>query len=106
MAFDSEGGLWITSVISNRLIRIAPDLTWTILLEDHDPALADIASSYAKGKLTWDQISLSRGSQLANLSSIAFGGPDLKSVYLGGLGHDSVRVLRSPVPGAPMVHWK
>jgi sugar lactone lactonase YvrE len=106
MAFDAEGGLWITCVISNRLIRVAPDLTWTILLEDPDPALTDIASSYAKGQLTWDQISQSRGSRLANLSGIAFGGPDLKSVYLGGLGHNSVRVLRSPVPGAPMGHWQ
>jgi sugar lactone lactonase YvrE len=105
MAFDSEGGLWIACVISNRLIRIAPDLTWTILLEDPDPALADIASSYAKGELTWDQISQSQGSRLSNLSSIAFGGPDLKTLYLGGLGHNSVQVLRSPVPGAPMSHW-
>jgi sugar lactone lactonase YvrE len=105
MAFDAEGGLWIACVISNRLIRIAADLTWTIMLEDPDPALADIASSYAKGALTWDQISQSRGSRLSNLSSIAFGGPDLKSIYLGGLGHDSLRVLRSPVAGAPMGHW-
>lgn len=105
MAFDIEGGLWIACVISNRLVRVAPDLTWTILFEDPDPALAEIASSYAKGALTWEQISLSRGSQLSNLSSIAFGGPDLKSVYLGGLGHKSVRVLRSPVPGVPMGHW-
>ena len=105
MAFDVEGGLWIACVISNRLVRVAPDLTWTILFEDPDPALTDIASSYAKGALTWEQISQSRGSQLSNLSSIAFGGPDLKSVYMGGLGHDSVRVLRSPVPGVPMSHW-
>lgn len=105
MAFDIEGGLWIACVISNRLVRVAPDLTWTILFEDPDPALAEIASSYAKGALTWEQISLSRGSQLSNLSSIAFGGPDLKSLYLGGLGHKSVRVLRSPVPGVPMGHW-
>jgi hypothetical protein len=76
------------------------------LLEDPDPALTDIASSYAKGELTWDQISQSRGSLLSNLSSIAFGGPDLKSVYLGGLGHNSLRVLRSPVPGAQMSHWQ
>jgi sugar lactone lactonase YvrE len=106
MAFDSEGCLWITCVISNRLIRVAPDLTWTILLEDPDPALTEIAASYAKGALTWDQISQSRGSLLSNLSSIAFGGPDLKSIYLGGLGHNSVHVLRSPVPGAPMSHWQ
>ena len=106
MAFDTEGGLWIACVISNRLVRVAPDLTWTILLEDPDPALTDIAASYAKGELTWDQISRSRGSRLSNLSSIAFGGPDLKTVYLGGLGHNSVRVLSSPVPGAPMSHWQ
>jgi sugar lactone lactonase YvrE len=106
MAFDAEGGLWIACVISNRLVRVAPDLTWTILFEDPDPALADIASSYAKGELTWDQISQSQGSRLSNLSSIAFGGPDLKTIYLGGLGHNSVRVLRSPVPGAPMSHWQ
>ena len=105
MAFDVEGGLWIACVISNRLVRVAPDLTWTILFEDPDPALSEIASSYANGALTWEQISLSRGSQLSNLSSIAFGGPDLQSIYLGGLGHDSVRVLRSPVPGEPMEHW-
>lgn len=105
MAFDSEEGLWITSVISNRLIRVAPDLTWTILLEDPDPTLADIASEYAQGRLTWDRISQSRGSLLSNLSSIAFGGPELKTVYLGGLGHDRVHVFRSEVPGAPMHHW-
>ncbi len=105
MAFDIEGGLWIACVISNRLVRVAPDLTWTILFEDPDPALAEIALSYAKGALTWEQISRSRGSQLSNLSSLAFGGPDLKSVYLGGLGHNSVRVLHSPVPGVPMGHW-
>lgn len=106
MAFDSEGGLWITSVISNRLIRVAHDLTWTILLEDPDPALTFIASAHAQGCLTWNQISQSRGARLSNLSSIAFGGPDLKTVYLGGLGHNSVRVLRSAVSGAPMSHWR
>ncbi len=105
MAFDSEGGLWVTSVISNRLIRVAPDLTWTILLEDPDPALTSIASAYAQGHLTWNHIAQSSGARLSNLSSIAFGGPDLKTIYLGGLGHTSVQVLRSSVSGTPMSHW-
>lgn len=106
MAFDSEGGLWLTCVISNRLIRVAPDLTWTVMLEDPDPDLEAIASAYSHGQLTWNHISQSQGARLANLSSIAFGGPDLKTIYLGGLGHDSVRVLRSTVSGAPMGHWQ
>lgn len=106
MAFDAEGGLWIACVISNRLIRMAPDLTWTVLLEDPDHDLPSIASAYSQGRLTWGQISRSHGSRLSNLSSLAFGGPDLRTIYLGGLGHDSVQVLRSTIPGAPMDHWR
>jgi sugar lactone lactonase YvrE len=107
MAVDAEGALWIVCVISNRLIRIAPDLTWTVLFEDVDRGELDtISSAHAKGRLTWDQISQSRGSRVSNLSSIAFGGPDLKTLYLGGLGIGEVQVLRSPVAGMPMEHWR
>lgn len=105
MAFDAEGALWVTSVVSNRLIRVAPDLSWTILLEDLAPSGQDAVAAYARGDLTFEQIGQSRGSRLRNLSSLAFGGPDLKTVYLGGLGATSVQVLQSPVAGAPMAHW-
>jgi len=107
MAFDAEGALWIACVISNRLIRVAPDLTWTVLFEDIDPGeLGSIASVYGKGCLTWESIAQSRGSRVSNLSSLAFGGPDLKTIYLGGLGIDAVQVLQSPVAGMPMAHWR
>lgn len=107
MAFDVEGALWIACVISNRLVRMAPDLTWTVLFEDVDHSELDrIASAYVKGCLTWDQISQCHGSRVSNLSSIAFGGPDLKTLYLGGLGISAVQVLRSPVAGQPMEHWR
>jgi sugar lactone lactonase YvrE len=107
MAFDAEGALWIACVISNRLIRVARDLTWTVLFEDIDAStLGAVASAYAKGCLTWQMIAQSRGSRLSNLSSIAFGGPDLKTLYLGGLGHDAVQVLQVPVAGMPLKHWQ
>ena len=107
MAVDAEGAIWIVCVISNRLIRIAPDMTWTVLFEDVDRSELDaIVSAHAKGRLTWDQISQSRGSRVSNLSSIAFGGPDLKTLYLGGLGNREVQALRSPVAGMPMEHWR
>ncbi|MCV7410645.1 5-valerolactone hydrolase [Mycobacterium florentinum] len=107
MAFDTEGALWIACVISNRLIRVAPDLTWTVLFEDFEPSELDtISATHAERRLTWDQIAQSRGSRLSNLSSIAFGGPDLKTLYLGGLGISEVQMLRSPVPGMPMEHWR
>lgn len=107
MAFDVEGALWVACVISNRLIRIAPDMTWTVLFEDADhEILKATASTYARGCLTWEHIAQSRGSCVSNLSSIAFGGPDRKTIYLGGLGNDSVKILRSPIAGVPMAHWR
>ena len=105
LAFDAEGGLWVTSVITNRLIRVAPDLTWTVVFEDIAPSGLDAVAAYARGDLTFDQIAQSRGSRMANLSSLAFGGPDLTTLYLGGLGVDAIGVLRSPVAGQPMAHW-
>jgi sugar lactone lactonase YvrE len=107
MAFDAEGALWIICVVSNRLIRVAPDLTWTVVFEDIARSeLETIASAHAKGCLTWDQIVQSRGSCVSNLSSVAFGGPDLKTLYLGGLGIGALQVLRSAVAGMPMAHWR
>ncbi len=94
-------------MVSNRVIRLAPDMSWTILFEDIDrQAFEAIATAHAKGQLTRDMIVESRGSRVSNLSSIAFGGPDLKSVYLGGLGLEAVQVARSAVAGVPMAHWR
>jgi sugar lactone lactonase YvrE len=106
MAFDAEGGLWIVCVITNRLIRLAPDLSWTVLFEDLGPSGVEAIDAYAGRRLTFDDIGRSRGARTANLSSIAFGGPDLTTLYLGSLGGDAVHVLPSPVAGLPMAHWR
>jgi sugar lactone lactonase YvrE len=106
MAFDAEGALWVICVLSNRLIRVAPDLTWTVVFEDADVELERVAAAHAQGRLTWNDIAQSRGSRVSNLASVAFGGADLKTLYLGGLGISEVQVLPSPVAGAPMAHWR
>ena len=36
---------------------------------------------------------------------VTFGGPDLKTVYLGSLKGNTIPYFRSPVAGLPMVHW-
>lgn len=106
MAFDVKGGLWIICPVSNRIIRLLPDLSWSVMFEDCDPSFFDEMSAvYAAGKLTRDMIVNSRGSRVSNLSSIAFGGPDLRTVFLGSLTMPSIAVLRSPVAGIPMEHW-
>ncbi len=44
--------------------------------------------------------------KLKNISSIAFGGPDLRTVFLGCLGGDALATFRSPVAGLAPAHWE
>ena len=46
-----------------------------------------------------------RGTILQQLTSVAFGGADRRTVYLGGLHTDHVYRFRSDVAGAPPPHW-
>jgi gluconolactonase len=39
------------------------------------------------------------------LASMTFGGPDLSTVYLGGLRSTSIPFFKSPVAGLAMTHW-
>jgi hypothetical protein len=43
---------------------------------------------------------------LRNVSSLAFGGPDLRTAYVGCLLGDSIAVFDSPVAGHPPAHWR
>lgn len=106
MAFDAEGGLWVVCVITNRIIRIAPDLSWEVVFEDLSDSGRAAIASYTAGELTFEQIASSHGSRVSNLSSLAFGGPDRRTIFLGGLGTDTVHQLASPVAGHPMAHWR
>jgi sugar lactone lactonase YvrE len=105
--FDAEGGIWVASVVSNRLLRIAPDGRQTLILEDADPeAVARAERHYAENRLSRADIDGGRDRTLGNLSSITFGGPDLKTVYLGSLFGERIATFRSPIAGAAPPHWR
>jgi hypothetical protein len=105
--FDADGGIWVTSVVSNRLLRIAPDGSQAVILEDADPeVVARAERHYAENRLSRADIDGGRHSLLGNLSSIAFGGPDLKTVYLGSLFGERIATFRSPIAGAEPPHWR
>jgi len=107
MAFDAEGGLWVASIISHRVLRIVPDGTVTTMVDDSDPtALAGFSERLVAGAVTRDDVQGQRGTRLANPSSIAFGGPDLRTVYLGSLGGDEVFSFGTSVAGLPPAHWQ
>ena len=106
LAFDQEGGLWVVSVVSNRVIRVTPDGGQKIILEDSDPAwLAEVEAAFQAGKMARPHLDQVRAQRLKNISSIAFGGPDRRTGYLGNLLDDRIYSFDSPVAGAEPVHW-
>ena len=104
--FDAEGGIWITSIYSNRLIRIAPDGRQTVVVEDNDPDFVDsLETRFARGELTSGGHPPVPARRIRNLSSSAFGGPDLRTLYLGCLQDSRIYRMPSPVAGARPPHW-
>ena len=104
--FDAEGGVWCASVMSNRVVRVAPDGSQTVVLEDCDPAAVEAAMErWRDGSFTRSDMNIGAGRQLANIASITFGGPDLKTAYLGSLAGDRLVTFPSPVAGAVPPHW-
>ena len=106
LAFDVEGNAWIVSIVSNRLIRVARDGSQQVWLEDVDPAhLAAVEVAFEANEMGRPHLDKVRSRILNNTSSLAFGGADLRTGYLGCLLGDSVAKVAMPVAGFAPAHW-
>lgn len=107
LAFDAEGHVWIAGVISNQLLRIDPENgSARIMLSETDAGhVAWVEQAYAANVLGRPHMDSNPATKLRNLSSIAFGGPDLRTGYLGCLLGDHIARVSLPVSGAAPVHW-
>ena len=106
LAFDVEGHAWVVSIVSNRLIRVAPNGAQTVWLEDVDAKhLAWVEAAYQANEMGRPHLDNVKSKTLKNISSLAFGGSDLRSGHLGCLLGDAVAKLPMPVAGHPPVHW-
>lgn len=107
LAFDREGGIWITSIVSNRLIYVSPEGDQSVLLEDVDQVhLNEVERAFLAGEMGRPHLDRVKSRKLRNISSLAFGGPDLRTVYLGCLLGDCIQSFRSPVAGWEPSHWQ
>lgn len=105
--FDADGGVWIVSVASNRIIHVDRDGRQTIVVEDADAdELAELTAAFERGEPVREMVEIGARRTLRNIASIGFGGPDLRTVYMGSLAHDGIQTFRAPVQGAPLVHWE
>lgn len=105
-AFDVEGNLWVTLVVRNEVVVVTPEgEVHTILSDVNQAAVENVAAKLEDGALTPQEMFACAGSYLQLPTSIAFGGPDLRTVYIGSLGMQRLPTFRAPTPGLPMRHW-
>lgn len=103
---DSCGGAWITTLVSNRLWYVAPDGAVRLLIEEANPEqLARLTELQKTGSVSRALLYEEHGTRLRNISSLAFGGPDLRTAYLGSLMGEHLLAFRAPVAGMRPVHW-
>jgi sugar lactone lactonase YvrE len=105
-AFDVVGNLWITLVNADRLIALTPDGEVLTLLDDGDrEGVAAFDAAFFAGTMTPEVLGGGRGTLAPMMASVTFGGPDLKTVYLGSLMGSRLPSFRSPVAGLALTHW-
>ena len=106
MCFDEEGGLWIVSVVSNRVFRLSPNGRLSLLFEDADPEhVAWVEAAFQAGTMGRQHFDTMHGTRLRNVSSIAFGGPNRRICYLGCLLGENIESFAAPIAGVEPVHW-
>lgn len=106
-AFDAYGNLWVTFVNADRLVALTPDGDVLTLLDDGDPErVAAWDRHFAAGTITPEILGSAAGTLAPMMASVTFGGPDLRTVYLGSLMGHTIPTFRSPVPGLALPHWK
>ena len=77
------------------------------MLEDSDPEhVAWVEQAFQAGELGRPHLDTVRSRQLRNISSLAFGGTDLRTAYLGCLLGDSIATFRTEIRGEPPLHWE
>ena len=106
IAFDSFGNLWCTLIMVDQLIALTPQGDKLLLLDDGEPeASRHLLARIANGQASSEDMSRARGTLAPWMASVTFGGPDLRTVYIGSLLGSTIPCFESPVPGLPMVHW-
>jgi gluconolactonase len=106
-AFDEYGNLWITIVQTDRLVALTPEGELLTLLDDCDAEQRAVYDRhFYAGTMTPEVMAATKGTIAPWMASVTFGGPDLRTVYLGSLMGTRIAHFKAPVAGLPMAHWR
>ena len=78
-----------------------------VLLDEGDPVKVDaLEQAFFRNQVTEDVLFATGRGVAPWMASVTFGGPDLRTVYIGSLKGRRIPWFRAPVAGLPMVHWQ
>ena len=101
--FDQDGNVWVTIVTRNGIMVISEDgETHTIYEEPKLEALDTLVRALQQKTATSEHLVACAGETLTLPTSVAFGGPDRRTVYVGSLGLPHLVTFVSPVAGLKM----
>ena len=83
-AFDRAGRLWITSLISNRLLCAGEEGIETVLADENPEYVAAVDQAFVAGEMRQEHLGPVPGTRLQQLTSVAFS-VDQRDVFLGSL---------------------
>jgi gluconolactonase len=98
--FDAEGNIWLTLIIRNGLAVITKDGDYHIIYEEPQAAAIDKLVEAIEARVA--DVTIMRaciGERLPFPTSIAFGGKDARTAYVGSLATPHIFTFRSPIAG-------
>ena len=106
-AFDIEGNVWVALPLRKGLGIITRDRDYHIVFEDvNESGLDETLAKFEAGTFTMEDVVACFGPTLQFLTSVAFGGPVWKTVYMGSVVMPHLVTFQSPLAGLPMYHWR
>ncbi|MFO1363037.1 MAG: SMP-30/gluconolactonase/LRE family protein [Burkholderiales bacterium] len=106
IALDQEGNVWGTLVMSDVIFVITAAGEYLEVLDDGDAAASAALEQAFRARRVTPETMLAAGGKLAPwFASLTFGGPDLRTCYIGSLRGTRIPYFRAPVAGLPLVHW-
>ena len=99
-AFDAEGGIWVTSLVSNQVVRVRADgEIETIVAEVNDEFVNAAETAFAAGIMAREHLGRIPGTTLQHVTSVSFGNHDRRTVLLGSLHGECIYRFQSAVAG-------
>lgn len=104
--FDQNGGIWITSLVSNEIVRLDAKGELEVMIREANlDFINDVERAYAEERMERAHLGPIQQTRFQHLTSIGFGGPGLATGYLGSLHADCLYQFAAPVAGAPQPYW-